>query len=484
MSEIPDGLVAVVKRDCPTCELVQPVLRELSGKGTPLTVYSQDDPSFPQGMPVIDDRGLASSYQFKIEIVPTLIRFARGKETGRAIGWNRDEWQAITGMKGLGQKLPENRPGCGARNIEPGMAEELAARFGDTGIMSRRVRVPAHTDPMEAMFDRGWTDGLPVTPPTEARVLRMLKGTRRKPGEIVAVVPPDRANCTVEKAAVNAVMAGCKPEYFPVVLAALEQACGPNFGMHGVLCTTSFATPMIVVSGPIRNAIGMNSGRNVLGQGNRANAAIGRALNLIIRNVGGGRPGPGGIDRCTLGHQGKYTMCFAEDEEASPWESLAVERGFRPDQNVVHIFSGTGVQAVQDYKSRTPEEMVATYVQCLRVVNHPKITFSTALLVIAPEHSIRFREAGWSKQRLKDAILERMQIPVRELVPGYNGDGEGLRRVTPEQRAHLDDPDYRIPKFLPEGLNVVCAGGEAGMNTAIIGGLSMEIGMAWGEIRP
>ena len=480
-----DGLVAVVKRDCPTCELVQPVLRDLAARaGLKLRVYSQDDPAFPEGVPgVIDDRPLAFSYRNRIEIVPTLLRFERGEEKARIFGWNRGDWQSLTGVKELGAALPENRPGCGAKNIEPGVVEELAARFGDTGLVSRRVRLPSSVDPVEAMFERGWTDGLPVTPPTEARVLRMLKGTTRSPDEVVAIIPPDHSPCTVEKAAVNAVLAGCKPEYFPVVLAAIETACSGRFGMHGVLCTTSFATPMILVSGPISRAIGMNSGRNVLGQGNRANATIGRALNLVIRNVGGGRPGPGEIDRCTLGHQGKYTMCFAEDELNSPWESLAVERGFRPDQNVVHVFSATGVQGCQDYKSRTPEEMVATYVQCLRVVNHPKITFSTAMLVIAPEHSIRFKEAGWSKQQLKDAILERMQIPVRELMPGYNGDGEGLRRITPEQRAHLDDPDYRIPKFLPEGLNVVAAGGEAGMNTAIIGGLSMEIGMDWKEIR-
>ena len=485
MERIANGLVAVVKRGCRTCELVKPVLRELADAGTPFSVYSQDDPAFPEGVPgVIDDRRLAFSYRERIEIVPTLIRYQDAKEVGRVIGWNRREWQALTGVNGLGGKLPENRPGCGARNIEPGMAEELAARFGDTGIVSRRVCIPAHVDPMEAIYDRGWTDGLPVTPPTEARVLRMLKGTRRRPDEVIAIVPPDRAVCTVEKAAVNAVMAGCKPEYFPVVLAAIETACGQKFGMHGVLCTTSFATPMIVVSGPISRAIGMNSGRNVLGQANRPNASIGRALQLVIRNVGGGRPGPGGIDRCTIGHQGKYTMCFAEDELGSPWESLAVERGFRPDQNVVHIFTGNGVQGLHDHRSRSPEGLVSTYAQCLRVVHHPKITYSTALLVIAPEHTIHFREAGWSKQRLKQAILQRLQIPIRELMPGYNGDDEGLRRITPEQRARLDDPTLTIPKFLPEGLNIVAAGGEAGMMAAVIAGLSMEVGMDWAEIKP
>ncbi len=481
MNRTSNGLVAVVKRDCPTCELVQPVLRRLSEAGA-LTVYSQDDPRFPQGAgEVIDDRTLEFSYWHKIEIVPTLIRFDQGNEVRRVIGWNRDEWRSVTGIRELGEGLPENRPGCGAKNIEPGMLEDLAARFGDTGIVSRRVRVPAR-NVMESMFERGWTDGLPVVPPTEANVLRMLKGTTRKPDEVIAIVPPDRAPCTVEKAAANAVMAGCKPEYFPVVLAAIETACGQKFGMHGVLCTTSFATPMIIVNGPITRAIGMNCGRNVLGQGNRANASIGRALQLVIRNVGGGRPGPGEIDRCTIGHQGKYTMCFAEDEHGSPWESLAVERGYRPDQNVVHIFTGNGVQPVQDFRSRTPEGLVSTYAQCLRVMHHPKITYSTALLVIAPELMIRFKEAGWSKQRFKDALMKRLEIPIRELMPGFNGDEEGLRRITPEQRAHLDDASFTIPKL--QALNVVAAGGEAGMFSAIIPGLSMEIGMDWAEIRP
>ena len=147
----------------------------------------------------------------------------------------------------------------------------------------------------------------------------------------------------------------------------------------------------------------------------------------------------------------------------------------------MHIFTGNCVQALQDYRSRTPEALACTFAQCLRVVHHPKITYSTALLVIAPEHAIRFKEALWSKRRLKDAILERLQIPVRELMPGYAGDDEGLRRISPEQRARLDDPTLTIPKF--QTLNIVAAGGEAGMMSAIIAGLSMEIGMAWGEIN-
>src|SRR3979411_122930 len=168
----------------------------------------------------------------------------------------------------------------------------------------------------------------------------MLAGTPRHASEVVAVVPPDLAECTVEKVAINAVMAGCRPEFMPVVLAAVEAACTAAFNIHGVLATTHFVGPVVIVNGPVARELGMNSGVNALGQGNRANATIGRALQLIIRHVGGGRPG--GVDRSTLGNPGKYTFCFAEDELGSPWASLAVERGVSPGRSAVTVFAGEG----------------------------------------------------------------------------------------------------------------------------------------------
>ena len=207
------------------------------------------------------------------------------------------------------------------------------------------------------MFERGWTDGLPVVPPTPERVARMLAGTTRDPADIVAVVPPDLVECTVEKVAINAVMAGCKPEYLPVVITAVEAACTDEFNIHGLLATTYFSSPVMVVNGPITKAIGMNAGINVLGQGNRANATIGRALQLVVRNVGGGRPG--GVDRATLGNPGKYTFCFAEDEAGSPWEPLHVERGLAPDASAVTLFAGDGVRGMVDQLSREPESLAA-----------------------------------------------------------------------------------------------------------------------------
>src|SRR5207302_1756245 len=208
---------------------------------------------------------------------------------------------------------------------------------------------------------------------TPERVLRMLEGTRRTPDEIVAIVPPGYAGCTVEKVAINAVLAGCRPEHLPVVLAAVEAVCTDAFNIHGVLATTYFVGPVVVVNGPIARAIGMNSGVNALGQGNRANAAIGRALQLVVRNVGGGRPGE--VDRATLGNPGKYTFCFAEDETGSPWESLADERGMPPGASAVTLFAAEGVHGVVDQLSRAPESLARSYAACLRTVAHPKNIF-------------------------------------------------------------------------------------------------------------
>ncbi|MCP5011473.1 MAG: thioredoxin family protein, partial [Aestuariibacter sp.] len=370
MKPLSDGWHIVCKQDCATCTLIQPVYQQLLDAHLPLTIYTQDNPDFPVKTAVSDTQ-LEISFHLNIEIVPTIIRITDGQETARTVGWNRAQWETITGISGLGAGLPNSKPGCGALNVMPGTAERLLVQFGDTGMSARTLDVPPLVDEMEYLFERGWSDGLPVVPPTPERVVRMLAGTTRAPNDVVGIVPPNQAACTVEKVAINAVLAGCKPEYMPVLLAAVEAACLDEFCMHGLLATTYFSSPMIVVNGPVSQRIGMNSGGNALGQGNRANATIGRALQLIIRNVGGGMPG--GIDRATLGTPGKYTFCFAEREYDSPWESLAVEHGFDADASTVTLFGGSGVQAVMDQRSRTPDSLARSFATSLRVVCHPKI---------------------------------------------------------------------------------------------------------------
>jgi hypothetical protein len=459
---LPDGLVAVVKRDCPTCATVEPVLAQLArALGERLTVYSQDDPAFPAGVPdVVDDRDLDVSWHLDLTTVPTLLQVEGGVEKERIVGWERARWEAFTGVSGLGPGLPDYRPGCGSRHLDPEVAAALAVRFRGDTLRSRRVRLGALEDELEAMWDRGWTDGLPVVPPTEARVLAMLDGTRRAPDQVVAVVPPNLAPATVEKVAINAVLAGCRPEYLPVVLAAVEAVCTDEFNMHGVLATTWFVGPVVVVNGPMSRAVGMNSGINALGQGNRANATIGRALQLVIRNVGGGRPGE--VDRAALGTPGKYSFCFAEDELGSPWESLAVERGFAPDASTVTVFAGGGVHGVSDQQSRTPESLARSMAVCLRSVGHPKLVLvHDALLVVAPDHGRVFRQAGWSRARLRQELAGLLTLPADELIRGVGGIEEG---VPPDLAGR------RLPKFRDGGLLLAYAGGGAGLFSAIIDG--------------
>ena len=458
--DLPDtGLVAVVKKDCETCAMTEPVLAALAEAG-PLTVYTQDDPAFPASVPHEYDASLDVSHQLKIEVVPTLLRRKGGQEIGRTFGWNKSEWRELTGEASLGEDLPDRRPGCGSKNVEPGIIEDLLVRHGETGLNSRRIELGGQEDEIEALFDRGWSDGLPLVPPTEARVLRMLGGTARDPQEVLGKMPSDLADCTVEKVAINAVMAGCKPEYLPVVIAAVEAVLDEPFAMHGVLATTMYVGPVVIVNGPVRRSIGMNAKGNALGQGNRANNTIGRALQLVIRNVGGGRPQE--VDRATLGNPGKISYCIAEDEEDSCWQSLAGERGIADGKSAVTVFAGFGLQGIVDQKARDPESLAQSFAECLKALMHPKLyKGADALVVVCPEHERTFREAGWSKQRLYDELYARTQALAEDVMPGAGGMAEGTGGIA---------PGAKVAKFRDGGLMIVRAGGGAGMFSAIIGG--------------
>jgi hypothetical protein len=239
---------------------------------------------------------------------------------------------------------------------------------------------------------------------------------------------------------------------------------------------------VVVVNGPIAKSIGMNCKINALGQGNRANATIGRALQLLVRNFGGGRPGE--VDRAVLGNPGKYTFCFAEDED-DPWDSLAVERGFAKTASTVSLFCGDGVTPVMDEISRTPESLARSFAAVLRCVHHPKYVYSvSAVLVVTPEHAGVFHRAGWSKRKLKDELHRLLQVPVRELIRGYGdtapgfppeviGKPGGVIPIYPGLPPHLSSEislDDTLPKF-PNGIDIVRAGGNAGKFSGIISGL-------------
>jgi hypothetical protein len=440
--------------------MVDPLFANIAASGTPLTVYTQDDPTFPASVSAIHDKDLSVSWHYDIETVPTLLRIENGEEVERTFGWSKDAWQKFTGITDLGADLPVMRPGCGSLSVDPNLEDELRVRFTSSTLHSRHVELASAEDEFESMFTRGWTDGLPVIPPTPERVLRMLTGTTRSPQDVVAIAPPNLVELTVEKIAINAVMAGALPEYLPWIITALEAVCNDEFNMHGVLATTMPVGPVIICNGPGTKAIGMNSGVNVFGQGTRANLTIGRAVQLTIRNVGGGKPGE--VDRATHGNPGKLSFCFAEDEAGSPFGTLAQERGIAPLQNAVTVFAGEGPRCVVDQAARTPEQLTNSFAACLRATHHPKSVLSfDAILVVSPDHSRVYAEAGWDREKILSELYARLNIPGTELVKGALDMAEGL----PAKFA-----DRIVPKFKAGGILLAHAGGGAGLFSSIIGG--------------
>ncbi|NNL85904.1 MAG: TlpA family protein disulfide reductase, partial [Myxococcales bacterium] len=346
---LPDGrpaLVAFAKRDCPTCLLAFPVFRALHaayGEAIDFAWIAQDEDGGAEwsaeagSLAILDDRALDATCRFDPEAVPTLFLIgADGQLRGSWTGFARSEWRELSDRIATENQrepasvswetLPELRPGCGSRHLDPTVAAQLEMPPGAERLTARRLSLAEGEDAHEFLAARGLADGLPVVPPTPARVLQMLSGTRLAATDIVATVPPNLVPVSVEKVAINAVMAGCLPTYMPTLIAALRAVCSESFNLHGVLATTFFSSPILIVNGPVRDAIGIGYGGNCLGQGNRANLSIGRAVQLIVQNVGGGRPG--GIDRAVLGQPGKTSFCFGEHEARSRWEPLHVERGF------------------------------------------------------------------------------------------------------------------------------------------------------------
>lgn len=264
-----------------------------------------------------------------------------------------------------------------------------------------QVAVDETDDLIEVCYQNGWTDGLPVVPPTPERVERMLGSTARAPDELIASVPPKWGRATVEKVAINAVMAGCQPAYLPIVLTAVEAMTSEQFNLHGVQVTTSHVGPMLIVNGPARKQLDINDSFNLFGQGWRANATIGRAVRLVCTNIGGALPGE--LDRAAFGHAGKYTCCIAEREEASPWEPLHVERGFQTDDSTVTIFAAAGPQTVNDHGSNTAEDILNTIAHNIAA---PGNSSGETLLVIGVEHAKPISDDGFSKADVRRYIAD------------------------------------------------------------------------------
>lgn len=327
---------------------------------------------------------------------------------------------------------------------------------GVSKLVSKRHSVDADAHDIEAFYayamDRGWGDGLPIVPPTPDRIALMLRGTDRPADEVVATVAPAYGAATVEKIAINAVMAGCRTEYLPVVIAAVEACAAPEFNLYGIQTTTNPVAPLVLVNGPIRERLGFNSGGNALGQGNRANATVGRALRLVLTNIGGGRPGE--LDFATLGFPGKYTLCCAENEEANPWQPFHVDQGQPVDESTVTVF---GIQALHNIvgigiqgKGRDALRMIGLGMGAVGTNN---MTFGgQALVLLCPEHAASIAKEGFSKSDAAHFLYEHSRI-------SFAGLPDGSREVVLGRRARWLNPEAVTIADSPNDIQLVVVGG-------------------------
>ena len=307
----------------------------------------------------------------------------------------------------------------------------------------------------ELFHDRGWTDGLPIIPPTEENVRAMLSLSPYSADEELGCLPPSMNLITAEKLAVNAVMAGCAPAFFPVIWAAVEGLLDEDLGLYSMQTATNATTPLVIVNGPLARTLCLNSGGNVFGPGNRANATIGRAIRLILLNIGGEIPGVS--DPSTHGQPGKYSFCIAEAEEESPWEPLSVEQGYSKEQSTVTLIGAGGPQNIFTYGCRTGKEMLDTFVGALCGLGHNNIIFPTGpLFVLGPEHAGTLARDGFSKKAVKQFLFEHGRIPLSRF-------SEGTRRGIFERRSRwfevVGDTDHIGIADHPEDITIVVAGG-------------------------
>ncbi len=327
-----------------------------------------------------------------------------------------------------------------------------------TPVRSASVHSVAGDEEAQATFEaRGWTDGLPITPPTPERVAAALEAAVMEPGQVLGVETVRGRAITAQKAAINAVMAGCRPRDFAVVAAAVEAMCDPEFLLHGATSSTGGCAVLIVVNGPIRRELGMTGTFNALGGADRASPAIGRAQRLILRNLLGVRPGE--LDRSTLGHPGKLGYCLAEDEEGSPWPSLAAERGAPDGTSTVTVFAAGAPRQIMNEWTTEPEAILDTIAAEMRAnLLHYSIWAGNHCLVLPPQLRDRLAGEGWSKADIREYLHRQARV--------RRGDWEQVGKAAVVTEANRDQEYGALES--PDDLLIVAAGGPAGGFAAVI----------------
>ena len=325
------------------------------------------------------------------------------------------------------------------------------------GLASAVLEVEDAFEANELFQRNGWTDGLPVVPPTEAGVARFLAAAGLQATDTVGVEPVRRRRITAEKTAIAALMAGCLPEYMPVVVAIVKALCHPEFGLHGSTASTGGSAPFIVVNGPVRTKLGMNTTHNALANASRANATIGRSVRLLLINVLGGIPGQ--LDRSTLGHPGKFTFCVAEDEENTTWLPLSVERGIPAGTSAVTVMAVESPHQIMNEWTHDPKELCDTYAAAIK---SNMLTYSIwegpYAVVIPKQHRDIFAESNWTKAHIREYVYEVARVK--------RGEWRSVGKAAVAGRKN-EDQVYRALRT-PDDLLVIAAGGPAGGFAAIL----------------
>ena len=316
---------------------------------------------------------------------------------------------------------------------------------------SQQIEVTDDFEAVQALYlERGWSDGLPIVPPTPERVEAMLASLDSSlftPQQVIAEIPPNWGGATVERLAINAVMAGCRPEYLPIILAAVEAMGDPAFNFYAIQATTHPCAPLLIINGPIRTELGFNSGSGAYGPGWQPNATIGRAIRLALLNIGGAYPGVG--DMSTQGAPSKYTYCVAENEGENPWQPLHLERGFRPEQNAVTVLAGEPPHNINDHTGRSADDILTIIAGAMAVTGaNNAYTGGETLLALGPEHAATIARDGLSKWDVAEWLHRRARIPLERYT----------RDTMLERFGHI--PEEPVPMVnTPEDLAIIVLGG-------------------------
>jgi peroxiredoxin len=480
------ALLVFFETDCPTCQLALPYLNTLANDSVQVIGLSQDDESstreFVRQLKIAYrvelDAALKITRAYDPQSVPAIYLLDESHQVQRMlVGFDKKGLNEVAAELGHApiappdDGVPEWKPGCSSRHLEP----ETQGEPADGVRFLRRIAEPASRiklkddeDPFE-YCRRQFGDALPVVPPTVEKVEAMVKACGLAPEMVIARVPPFYGEATVEKIAANAVMAGCEPEMMRVLLPLLRAACDERFNLHGVQATTHFAAPLVMINGPVRHELGFWSRQNVFSNVARANSTLGRAFQLILLNIGGGRPD--GIDMSALGNPGKFSFCIAENEEENPWEPFHVTRGLKREQSAVSLFAAEPPRGVSEHTAPAGKTVLETISFALATVwSYRTCLMPEAIVVLCPEHVKTIHRDGFTKGQARQFLFENTGVPVRYYSPAERAEGTQLAANYKEITVRGEKCYQKFRS--PEAISIFVAGGTAGKFSAVIGSWS------------